>query len=131
MAAVAQIPAAVVSPFTALPFLNITPAPRKLMPLTACAAIRAGSAPRVPLYTPPSMLVKSAKPYFEIIIMSAAAQQTIIWVRIPASLSAQSLCRRRTGRQQESVQKSQGFAPEKIGCLSTRRVSCFAFINCF
>ena len=84
--AVAHIPAAVVSPFTVLPFLNITPAPRKLMPLTTCAAIRAGSAPRVPLNTLPSAYVRSAKPYLDTIIISAAAQHTMMCVRIPASL---------------------------------------------
>ena len=35
----------------------------------------------------PSAAVRSAKPYFEIIIMSAAAQQTIMCVRTPASLN--------------------------------------------
>ena len=44
------------------------------MPLTTCAAIRAGSAPRVPLNTLPSAYVRSAKPYLDTIIISAAAQ---------------------------------------------------------
>ena len=42
--AVSQIPAAVVSPLILLPTLMITPAHRKLMPLTACAATLAASA---------------------------------------------------------------------------------------
>ena len=38
MPAVAQIPAAVVSPLMVFPFLKMTPAPRKLIPLTTWAA---------------------------------------------------------------------------------------------
>lgn len=84
--AVTQIQAAVVRPRTDAPFLKITPAPRKLMPLTTWAATRAGSAPRVPLKIAPSAEVRSANPYLETIIIMAAAQQTITMVRMPASL---------------------------------------------
>ena len=86
MPAVAHSPAAVVRPRTALPCLKITPAPRKLMPLTTWAAIRAGSAPRMPLYMAPAGSVRSAKPYLDTIISRAEAQHTMIWVRMPASL---------------------------------------------
>ena len=48
MPAVIQIPAAVVSPLMLLPTLKITPAHRKDIPLTACAATLAGSAPLLP-----------------------------------------------------------------------------------
>ena len=48
MPAVIQTPAAVVRPLIVPPFLKMTPAHRKLMPLTTCAAMRAGSAPFVP-----------------------------------------------------------------------------------
>ena len=63
-----------------LPFLKITPAPRKEMPLTTCAAIRAGSAPRRP-----SMVVTSIKEYLDRIINSAEVQAMMQWVRTPAS----------------------------------------------
>ena len=56
------------------------------MPLTTWAATRAGSAPRVPEKELPSAIVRSAKPYFDTIMNSAAPQQTMIWVRMPASL---------------------------------------------
>ena len=64
-----------------LPFRKITPAPKKEMPLTTCAAIRAGSAPRSP-----SMAAQSRKLYLETIINSAEVQAMMQWVRMPASL---------------------------------------------
>ena len=64
----------------------MTPAHRKLMPLTTWAAMRAESAPRMPGKLLPSGCVRSAKPYLEMIMMSAAAKQTTMCVRIPASL---------------------------------------------
>ena len=41
--AIAQMEAAVVSPFTLTPNRRMAPAPRKPMPVTTCAAILAGS----------------------------------------------------------------------------------------
>ena len=80
-AAVPHIPAAVVSPRMELPFLKMTPAPRKEMPLTTWAAMRAGSAPRRP-----SMVTQSRKAYLDTIMNSAEVQAMMQWVRMPASL---------------------------------------------
>ena len=87
MPAVAQRPAAVVRPLTEPLFLKMTPAPRKLMPLTTWAAIRAGSDSRTPAKKPPGNAEMSAKAYLDTIIISAAAQQTMMWVRRPAPLN--------------------------------------------
>ena len=84
--AVAQIPAAVVRPRIEEPFRKMIPAPRNETPLTTCAAIRAGSVPLISLIDLPSSELISAKPYFEMIIIRLAAQHTMIWVRMPASL---------------------------------------------
>ena len=51
------------------------------------AARRAGSVPLVPYIPAPSGPTRSAKPYFDTIMVNAAAQQTMIWVRMPASFS--------------------------------------------
>ena len=77
-----QSTAAVVSPRTVLPFLKMTPAPRKPIPLTTWAARRAGSEVREPSRIPP----RSAKPYLDTIMHRAAPQQTTMCVRTPASL---------------------------------------------
>ena len=82
-ASVVQIPAAVVSPLIELPFLKMTPAQRKLMPLIDCAAIREASAPLTPAKNPPSAVLRSANPYLDMIMISAAAQQTIMCVNDP------------------------------------------------
>ena len=75
------MPAAVVSPVMVSLRTKIIPAPRKPIPLTTCAAIRAPSAPR----RPSAPIVVSLKPYFEIIIISAAPSATMQCVRTPAS----------------------------------------------
>ena len=63
-----------------LPFLKITPAPRNEMPLTTWAAMRAGSAPRIPL-----MSTRSIKAYLDRIMNKAEVQAMMQWVRTPAS----------------------------------------------
>lgn len=78
VAGIRTIPAAVVRPVTLPPFLKIIPAPRKPTPLTTCAARRAGSAPRVPLYISFDAEVRSAKPYLETIMIRAAPAHTIM-----------------------------------------------------
>ena len=70
MAAVPHMPAAVVRPRMELPFLKITPAPRKEMPLTTWAAMRAGSAPRS-LSAP---MAVSTKAYLDSIMNRAEVQ---------------------------------------------------------
>ena len=84
MEAVPHMPAAVVRPRMDTPFLKMTPAPRKEMPLTTWAAIRAESAPREP-----TVRAISTKAYLDRIMNTAAVQLMIQWVRTPASF-----CRR-------------------------------------
>ena len=59
---------------------------REETPLMTAAAIRAGSAPPVPSRKPVEPFPRSTKPYLDTIIINADAQQTITWVRMPASL---------------------------------------------
>ena len=68
---VAQMPAAVVSPLTLWLCTKIIPAPRKPMAVTTPAAILDGSSPT--LWT----ARMSLNPYLEMIIISAAANDTI------------------------------------------------------
>ena len=63
-----------------LPFLKMTPAPRKEMPLTTWAAMRAVSAPREPARAAVSM-----NAYLDRIMNTAEAQAMMQWVRTPAS----------------------------------------------
>lgn len=79
-AAVAQIDAAVVRPDTLFCRTKISPAPRKPIPETICAAIRDGSK------VMPS-LVTVLKPYAETSVKTADPTPTRVCVRIPALLS--------------------------------------------
>ena len=115
---VAHMPAAVVSPLMEEEFrsLKITPAPRKEIPLTTWAAIRAGSALRRP-----STEAISTKAYFDRIMMVAEVTAMMQCVRIPASFcrrersspiirpsSAAIRIRMRNSRLSQTVKRSSG-----------------------
>src|SRR5579884_304079 len=106
----------VVSPRMESPSRLIAPEPTKRMPVTICAATRAGSA-RTTL--PPSAR-NAWKPYAEMIVKSEAPRETSRWVRTPASRSRISRSRPiAPPRPHARASRSRASHPPSAGMLVT------------
>src|SRR5579884_702404 len=118
IAATSQRLAAVVRPRIVNPWRKMTPAPRKPMPVTICAATRDGSK----LTTLPPWPKKPANPYAPTSVKSAAPAETSMCVRSPAAFSSSSRSRPMTAPRSAATASRRSVSSQPIETSVTRRL---------